>query len=1353
MTIENNPEPSADDKPEEKTSPALKKEKSVGKFLFRGLTYLSFLIFFLIMSVGLVLEFFFPAERFRLLAEDQISQQLKLPLTIKKISFSLLSGIQVDDITLGSAIRPLAHIKQIILNYDLTQLLQGKLVINQVLLDHPQLTAISQDGVWNFLPLLKPESRSRPSAPADKTSPLPSFPLPEIDIKALTLRNASAHLEQDGKLNAYIEGLSLEAQGKISRKNLDLKLKVLLQPDKNEKPNISFQSTGDISFESRVDTDLNFSANDFNQFLLSGTFGLHHSQTQLGTASLPSPDIRVEMDTEVSLKPEVVNLKKFWMSLDNNNHIKVAGRVVNFSKDPSLQLQVNEASFQLQELLVWGKQWLPPLTGQGLLKAEAVQVRGELSGFTLKKLNVNGGTLSTKNLWLTYPSQNAKIEDLNAQIELEEIALHDSQLGKATIKIEMQLKKGQAQKIEVLDWNQSLNLNTKGKNEILWQFNTDIKSLHFDHPETRKIFIPVHAEGSGHLIKNDLDNLKLSYHLGTLVNGKATGNFKDFGKNSIKFNQSLTLNLAEVANLLPKKFSTHLAEDFKGTAQAQTSIDGKLDAEFLPAELKGTANIQVDVLSAGLKQPALNIKNLSTRISFPLEFRFDKGVRIPNIDIHAELLNAEAEKAWKIDAVKFDTKIMTQAFYNLKPNFGTLPVQIDTHIALGSINNYQPTLSLTDFKADLTLEADLLSDDVRNTRVEGKLSFKNLSAMETLNTGGGVSRFHLDVHDKSLTRVYFSQKTQINKPSINQNGLKTTLASVSLETKSRQDLKNGAVSIDTFILQLPELVNARLKATLKQWGKSFDAEGHIENLQIGALWNHVPVAFKAGMENLNADGTLGITLRTKGRLPIQTQKDRGEKPLWTQLLVPAQLEGQAPVELEAIIQLDDGFLVDPDKNLRAENLSTQTHLTLKNGNGNLSGNIFGQLTGLTETPLIPEFNFSYDLNNMNILRVKQHHLTLKNYGVEHSLEGSIKGVKSFITGQHPLDAHELLSRMDINLTQTNSLHISQADSANVGKLPGNIKAQGGIASKLNLHQSAGKTLSLDGNIQFDKFSLHLPSGIMLSNLNGTFPFTKTLSLDPKQPKKKSNHFSPAQKKFFTPLRDFSRYKNIIHVDDLKIKGQSIKNIGLDAVFKDNRLMAEKFIFDILGGSVGGNLFLTQDQEGPVLKFSTEFAGLDSSKLLAPSSEKAIDAKVDGNLQVALKIKTGSEGQPVALDQLSIQLAITRIGAQTLDRLLLFLDPEESKPAIMDTRAKLKLATPHQVIISLKNGNLDVEAWLKSDLLGIFKAPELKRVPVAALKRFNTLQEHLQTLKSLQPLSNYLSARGLQFEDKKMILHY
>jgi hypothetical protein len=131
-----------------------------------------------------------------------------------------------------------------------------------------------------------------------------------------------------------------------------------------------------------------------------------------------------------------------------------------------------------------------------------------------------------------------------------------------------------------------------------------------------------------------------------------------------------------------------------------------------------------------------------------------------------------------------------------------------------------------------------------------------------------------------------------------------------------------------------------------------------------------------------------------------------------------------------------------------------------------------------------------------------------------------------------------------------------------------------------------------------------------------------------------------------------------------------------------------------------DIFLTtQTEKSPALRFSTEFAKIDSSQLFPTNKEI--------NMEIAL--------ESVSLDKLLLKIAITKIGTKTLDRLLLFIDPEESKPAIVDTRAKLKLATPHRVLISLDHGNFDVAVWLKSDLLGIVKAPEPKRVPVVGLK--------------------------------------
>ena len=84
---ENSPE-------KEGPSPAAEKSTSVGgvrRILFRGLIYLVLFFLLLIVSAGIVLEYFFPAEEVRAIAERTLSKKLKLPLKIQK-SVSVFSA-------------------------------------------------------------------------------------------------------------------------------------------------------------------------------------------------------------------------------------------------------------------------------------------------------------------------------------------------------------------------------------------------------------------------------------------------------------------------------------------------------------------------------------------------------------------------------------------------------------------------------------------------------------------------------------------------------------------------------------------------------------------------------------------------------------------------------------------------------------------------------------------------------------------------------------------------------------------------------------------------------------------------------------------------------------------------------------------------------------------------------------------------------------------------------------------------------------------------------------------------------------------------------------------------------------
>ena len=70
-----NPENNQEERPDdnEETSPILKKSKpGIGRILFRGLIYSLLFFFLLIVSVGIVLEYFFPAEEVRAIAEAKL---------------------------------------------------------------------------------------------------------------------------------------------------------------------------------------------------------------------------------------------------------------------------------------------------------------------------------------------------------------------------------------------------------------------------------------------------------------------------------------------------------------------------------------------------------------------------------------------------------------------------------------------------------------------------------------------------------------------------------------------------------------------------------------------------------------------------------------------------------------------------------------------------------------------------------------------------------------------------------------------------------------------------------------------------------------------------------------------------------------------------------------------------------------------------------------------------------------------------------------------------------------------------------------------------------------------------------
>jgi len=1328
-----NPPEKAKASAEEPATPEAKKVKTsswVAKLL-KGFVYFFLFIFLLIAATGVVLEYYFPAEEVRVLAEKEGTKQLKLPLSIKKIKLSLLSGVRIDGITIGPESKPLASVQSVALDYDLSQLLQGHLVINQVLVDQPQLNALSKNGVWNFQPLLN--LKDTKNAPPPSTGGNTPLPLAKIDLQQFNIRNAGATLAMEGQFSAHLEGLNLEAKGKASMDEIDLELRVLMKPNSNS--NIFFkQQKEKIHVQSHATTDLVFSAKDLKKVNVSGSFGFEQNHIQLGDV-LPSPNLKGSLSAEVQLQPEVLHLSALSLTLDEKNKVVFSTTVKNFSTNPEIETHIKKVSFQLEDILKWGAQWLPSISGHGTLETENLDIHAKLPGFKPDDISLKGGPLTTKDL--TLHSSDVHIERMNSSLQINEVALKNGKPEKVSASLKMNLEKGRAQEAEIRNWKQALTFTAEGSDlsQIKMNFSTDINSLHYNHPLSEKIHLPFHSEGSlsGNWKKGDLKLQKISYHSGKTINGTFSGEVKQ--KKSFQIQKNLTVDIQEALKFLPTEISEKFPKaEASGQAQISMSFTGNLDSKFSPTNINGTSKINLNSFSAKLEDPGIQVEDLNTSIKFPVVYRAEKGVKIPTVNLNTTLKNVEALKNWKLVDFSVESNFKTDTFYNLKPDFGTLPIKLDSHIKLGSLKSMQPELSISDFNSDAHLKGDLRPNDFRNSHLEGNISLKNINALKKFRVAKVASQFSLQLHDKSLSRIRLSQKTKIT--SVNADEFKLNVKEMDIESLTRKNLQAGNLDLDKFHFMAADLMSIQLKGNAKNWGESFILESNVDNLQLASIWEQIPADMRKNLEGL--DGKVELSLKTQGKLsPPKNQK---LKPFerWTKFFVFLDPDHLPPLEIASRFHLQNGKVSHLDKKVQELNLETQ--LNYKKGSVELSGKTSGKFQDMEifeKLPLHPEFAFQYHLEGLNTFILTKHQLDLKNRGVRSTLQGKVDGLKSLLKG--PLDPERLLQKLNIDLKNENSLKTTE-----VGELPGGIKATGELSSQFNIRQTAGEKINLEGRVGFDQFSAEIPSVVSLKKLTGNFPFSKSFALATDVDSK--NFISPTQKSFFKQLRDFSRYKNNIKADSLEAAGQKVENIGMDVVFKDNRLAVDKFIFDVLGGTVGGHFSFTQTPKGPTLKFVTEFSKIDSSQLLPSNPKKNIDSKIDGNMELAIQVETAD----VSLDKLLLKIAITKIGAKTLDRLLLFIDPEESKPAIVDTRAKLKIAAPHRVLISLENGNMNMEAWLKSDLLGIIKAPELKRIPISGLKQFATINEHLQSLQETLKILNIISARRIAFENEKLI---
>jgi translocation and assembly module TamB len=185
--------------------------------------------------------------------------------------------------------------------------------------------------------------------------------------------------------------------------------------------------------------------------------------------------------------------------------------------------------------------------------------------------------------------------------------------------------------------------------------------------------------------------------------------------------------------------------------------------------------------------------------------------------------------------------------------------------------------------------------------------------------------------------------------------------------------------------------------------------------------------------------------------------------------------------------------------------------------------------------------------------------------------------------------------------------------------------------------------------------------------------------------------------------------------------------------------------DLLGGTVVGALSVRRSGRGFGLNAKGSFSGINAKRLLAEAIQGVPDeqAEINGQFSVAMPLSTQLS---TLLSGLRLDLRLTRIGSQALERVLYALDPYEHNEAIVNQRKQLRMGTPRWIHVRIQNGSLSMRGEV--EVKGVrLEIPPIERLNLAHLSGMRRLEDALGRLDPLLGVLHILAASAVVIDDQ------
>ncbi|MDT7042287.1 hypothetical protein [Candidatus Nitronereus thalassa] len=661
----------------------------------------------------------------------------------------------------------------------------------------------------------------------------------------------------------------------------------------------------------------------------------------------------------------------------------------------------------------------------------------------------------------------------------------------------------------------------------------------------------------------------------------------------------------------------------------------------------------------------------------------------------------------------------------LDAEYRPLDVDIFTKVSIANMNVQEKGLSaegmLSKMNISMATEYNAKREGIRGT-VTGTVNLESLQyegmatvgqmdlAMDTSFSGRLSSSYELSQLKSEQTVNLFMKNIQYRSPA-----LRMGLDEVTLSAKLHELIDDQHFTVDALRVTSEALMDVNLAADFQQVSQDFDVSVEVPYVNIGELQRRLSGEAVQSLQALHPRGDIALTLKASGRVPQ-------EKDIQTL---------EIPVALTTTISLNDvhGGLADYQVN-GAEGTVSISFTPGKSPVARVETDF--SLSEVLLAPGLPLERLSGTFAKVNLVVKNFDEVAVKTFhvgmdGADVSMAGTIGGLRKVVEGRSDVITAlpDLFSQVSTNIQISLDLFhkvletsgLSGTGEAKVG-LDLLKKERGPLAVSLKLG-SRDVALNLDGT--------------HIKNMDGRIHIRKRLDwIDQERKKPRSGVFRPSD--VLSQLRAINGKEKSFSIERLDLGFLTLSDFSANILFEQDTFQIQNLAMNLLDGGLGGNLMVTGGKAfGVAGRF--EAAHLDLNQLLEDKQKISGDSLVDATigLSVFFEEETGS----LDLSQTELQLFITHIGREAVDRLLVFLDPEGSNPTLVTARSQIKLANPSKVSLQLVRGMMSLEILFSEGLLPPF---QLNRIPISKMKPFKAVTKGIPDWESVRDLMIMVGAR-------------